>query len=117
MSSNMKIPKVCQHCGKEFIARTTVTQFCGDDCAKRNYKKRIRDQKVKAVDNIARQKMEFQQSQTKDKEFLSISETCHLLGASRMTIYRQIKTGSIPAAKIGRRTIIKRSIIDKIFSS
>jgi len=117
MSSNMKIPKVCQHCGKEFIARTTVTQFCGDDCAKRNYKKRIRDQKVKSVENIARQKMEFQQSQTKDKEFLSIYETCQLLGASRMTIYRQIKTGSIPVARFGRRTIIKRSVIDQIFAS
>ena len=45
----MKIPKVCQYCGQEFVARTTVTQYCSDNCAKRAYKKRKREEKMKAV--------------------------------------------------------------------
>ena len=42
MSSNIAIQRICQHCGKEFTARTTVTQYCSDDCAKRAYKARIK---------------------------------------------------------------------------
>lgn len=38
MSSNIKIKKNCQHCGQEFIARTTVIKYCGDYCAKKAYK-------------------------------------------------------------------------------
>lgn len=117
MSSNMKIPKICQYCGQEFVARTTVTQYCSDNCAKRAYKKRKREEKMKAVEAVEKQQVNFNKTQINGKEFLSISETCQLLGASRMTIYRQIKAGTIPVAKIGRRTIIKRSIIDKMFIS
>jgi hypothetical protein len=46
MSSNIRLKKVCQHCHRPFIAKTTVTKFCGDECAKRNYKKRERDKKI-----------------------------------------------------------------------
>jgi excisionase family DNA binding protein len=115
MSSNIRVPKVCQHCGNEFIAKTTVTQYCGDLCAKRAYKKRQRDKKVQDISSVASQKSQHNQQKIQDKDFLSISETCELLGASRMTLYRQIKSGTISAAKIGRRTIIKRTEIEKLF--
>jgi len=52
MSSNIRIKKVCQHCGKLFIAKTTVTQFCSDDCAKKNYKKRQRGDKIQVSNQI-----------------------------------------------------------------
>ncbi len=29
MSSNIKLQRICQHCGNEFTAKTTVTQYCG----------------------------------------------------------------------------------------
>lgn len=117
MSSNIRVPKICQHCGTEFIAKTTVTQFCGDGCAKRAYKKRIRDAKVQEIAPVAIQKHNFNQQQVAEKDFLSIEETCKLLGASRMTLYRQIKKGTIRAGKIGRRTIIKSTEIDKLFQA
>ncbi|MEM6813350.1 MAG: helix-turn-helix domain-containing protein [Bacteroidota bacterium] len=117
MSSNIRVPKICQHCGNEFIAKTTVTKFCSDTCAKRAYKKRKRDEKVQEVAPTVIQKKEYNQVQVKDKEFLSIAETCKLLGASRMTLYRQIKDGKINAAKIGSRTIIKREEIEKLFQA
>ena len=115
MSSNMRIPKICQLCGKEFVARTTTTQFCGDECAKKAYKKRARESKLKQVTPLVSQIQSFNQELIKDKIFLSISETSRLLGASRMTIYRQIKQGAIKTGKIGRRTLIKRSEIEKLF--
>jgi excisionase family DNA binding protein len=116
MSSNIRIKKICQHCGVEFIAKTTVTQFCGDNCAKRAYKKRKRLEKIQTVKAVEEQVIDFRESNFQDKEFLSINDTCQLLGASRMTIYRQIKNGTIPAVKIGSRVIIKRAEIDKLFS-
>jgi DNA binding domain, excisionase family len=117
MSSNIRVPKICQHCGNEFIAKTTVTQFCGDLCAKRAYKKKQREKKVQEIPSVASQKSQHNQQKLQDKDFLSISETCELLGASRMTLYRQIKSGTINAAKIRRRTIIKRTEIEKLFQA
>jgi excisionase family DNA binding protein len=115
MSSNIEIRKICQDCGNSFTARTTVTKFCSHKCASRNYKKRKRDEKIQQVAPVSVQRMEYNQEQLKHKDFLSIDETCKLLGTSRMTIYRQIKSGNIKAGKIGRRTIIKRTEIDKLF--
>src|SRR5688572_646376 len=117
MSSNMRIPKICQICGREFVAKTTTTQNCGDPCARRAYKKRIREAKMNQVVPLTTQIQTFNKELIKDKAFLSISETSRLLGASRMTIYRQIKQGTIRTGKIGRRTIIKRSEIEKLFQS
>ncbi|MFA6334291.1 MAG: CHC2 zinc finger domain-containing protein [Bacteroidales bacterium] len=30
MGSNIRVQRICQYCGKEFTARTTVTKYCGD---------------------------------------------------------------------------------------
>jgi excisionase family DNA binding protein len=122
MSSNIQIPKTCQHCGKAFIAKTTVTKFCSDNCAKLNYKKRKREEKFQQSlkDDIqSKQKPDSptpsNQLNLSSKEFLSIKEAAELLGASRWTIQRMIKSSKISHAKVGRRTIIKRSEINKLF--
>lgn len=115
MSSNIQIEKTCQFCGKSFTAKTTVTQFCSDNCSKRSYKKRKRDGKI--LNAIEREKVQIPFNPiVKQKEFLSIDETCQLIGASRWTIYRLISDNKLSAAKIGRRTIIKRTEIDKLFT-
>lgn len=115
MSSNIRIKKVCQHCGEEFIAKTTVTKYCGDNCAKRAYKARKKKEKITKTPSVDDQKIEYRARSLEQKEFLNIQETCHLLGASRMTIYRQIKRGNIPAIKLGRRTIIMKSALENLF--
>jgi len=114
MSSNIRLEKTCQHCSKNFIAKTTVTQYCSDNCAKRAYKDRIRSKKIE----VAIQK-EFEQKTfnpiVNQKEFLSVKETCQLIGASRWTIYRLIDGGSLKASKLGSRTIIARTEINNLF--
>lgn len=117
MSSKIEITKVCQHCGNEFIAKTTVTKFCSHTCANRNYKQRKKTEKLNQVKTPTEQRTDYNFTQLNEKEFLSIADTCQLLGASRMTIYRQIKNGNIKAVKLGRRTIIKKSEIEKLFAS
>ncbi len=115
MSSNIEVQRICQFCGKEFTAKTTVTKYCGDTCAKRAYKARKKDEKIENSNKetylIKIQPIE----ELKAKPFLSISETCKLLGISRRTIYRMIERGELNTGKAGRRTILRRSDLEKIF--
>lgn len=114
MSSNIRIEKTCLFCGELFIAKTTVTKHCSDDCAKRAYKKKKRQEKIQEVDsNIA---LPLSEDNIHSKAFLSIKETCRLLGASRWTIYRMIARKELKSAKIGTRTIINKDDIDNLFA-
>ena len=115
MSSNLKIIKVCEYCGKEFVAKKITTRTCSPRCSKLLYKKKKREEKLKKVPSVEVQKVELRTKNVKDKEFLSIADACELLGVSRMTIYRLAKAGKIKITKIGRRSIIKRTEIDKLF--
>ena len=38
MSSNLKIEKVCEWCGSQFVARTTATAYCSHRCSSLAYK-------------------------------------------------------------------------------
>lgn len=120
MSSNIRILKICQHCNEEFTAKTTVTKYCGDRCAKRAYKARKKAEKIEQSKVSERERFEAKvkrniEPEVLNREFLSIEQCAKLLGASKMTIYRNIRNGNIKAGKLGRRTIIKRSEIDKLF--
>lgn len=114
MSTNIRLQKTCQHCGNKFTAKTTVTAFCSDNCAKRNYKKRKREEKLQVAIQKENEIKPFNPV-VAEKVFLSIDETCQLIGASRWTIYRLIDNGKLKAGKIGARTIIKRQAIDNLF--
>jgi excisionase family DNA binding protein len=116
MSSNIQVQRICQHCGKEFTARTTVTQYCGDTCSKRAYKARIRTGKVeesnKETQRIKSQPIE----ELKAKEFLTVRDVARLLNCSVRSAYYYIESGTIKAVNLGQRiTRVKRSEIDKLF--
>jgi len=122
MSSKIEVQKVCEFCGKEFTAKTTVTRFCGHACASRSYKQRKKENKIgKAIEETNQQKLlslsELNLEAIKQKDFLSIKEAHTLLGLSERTFYRLLKAGTIQAIRLGKRTIIKRSEIDKLFAS
>ena len=122
MSSNIRIPKTCQFCGNAFVAKTTVTKYCGNSCAKKAYKKRKRDEKIQT--SISETSQSLQTLQTiniinpqnlSQKEFLSISEVSELLGVSRWTIQRMVKRGQLTVRQIGRKKIMARKQIDNLF--
>lgn len=49
-------------------------------------------------------------------EFLTVAEAAEYLRISRASLYKIIKAGTIKATSLGKRkTIIKRSDIDKLF--
>ncbi|WP_161891168.1 helix-turn-helix domain-containing protein [Pontibacter russatus] len=115
MSSNIRIERVCQQCGNDFIAKTTVTQYCSDNCAKRAYKARQKKTKIEASNEQTKAVKLKPLVELGAKEFLSISETCQLLGLSRWTVWRAIKANELTALKVGRRAILKRANLDKLF--
>jgi len=121
MSSNIEIHKICEYCNNEFIAKTTVTRFCSHRCSAASYKKRKRDNKIGwATEETNNTKLlslkDLNFEVIKQKDFLSIKEAYTLLGISERTLFRIMKSGIIPHTKLGKRTIIKRSEIDKIFA-
>lgn len=119
MSSNIQIQRICQFCNKEFIARTTVTKYCSDVCAKKAYKARIKISKIDDSNTQTFQLKNLPNERLKEigaKEYLNIEESCLLLSVSRWTLWRMVKDGRISASKLGRLTRIRRTDIDKFFA-
>jgi excisionase family DNA binding protein len=107
---------MCQQCRQEFTARTTVTQYCGDNCAKRAYKARKKAAKVEASNRETERLRNKPVEDIKAKEFLTIRDTALLINCSRQTVYNLIKGNVLPAVQLtARKTIVKRSDIDKLF--
>lgn len=116
MSSNIRISRICQLCGNEFEARKTTSKTCSDRCAKLLYKQR---QKLVNIEKSHTETKELKAKpleEVKAKEYLSIADTCKLLGISRWTVWRSIKRNELRTNKIGKRTIIKRSEINKLLA-
>jgi excisionase family DNA binding protein len=116
MSSNIEIQRICEHCGKEFTARTTVTRFCGDNCAKAAYKARQRVNKIESSNEQTRKLKSKPIEDLKAKEFLTVREVAVLLNCSIRSAYYFIENGNIEAINLKKRmTRVKRSEIDKLF--
>jgi len=117
MSSNIQVKRICQHCNNEFTARTTVTKYCGDTCAKRAYKARLKVSKIE-TSNEQTQRIKNQPIEDlKAKEFLTVTQVSKLIGCSRQNVYKLINTGKLRATNILlKKTIVKRSDLDKLFS-
>lgn len=122
MSSKIQIPKTCEYCGKAFIARTTVTKCCSDNCSKRAYKARKRQEKIQASleQELNKPKLVQKEATTptslNSKDFLSITEASQLIGVSRWTIQRMVKRGQLNSVQFGRKHIIKRAQIENLFA-
>ena len=112
MSSNITIPKICLHCNKGFIAKTTVTKFCSQKCASKAYKANKKKEKIEKTQiDEYNKSVGVDMNLIQSKEFLSIKETCLMLGISRMSLYRYIKNKTIKPSKIGGKVIIKKQVI------
>lgn len=116
MSSNIEILRLCQSCNSNFTARTTVTKYCGHRCASRAYKARKREEKIEASNTETAHIRPKLTSELQAKEYLSIVDASCLLGISRWTLTRAIKDGRLSAVRFGRRIVIKRTEIDRMFS-
>ncbi|MVM35411.1 helix-turn-helix domain-containing protein [Spirosoma sp. HMF4905] len=115
MSSNIRIIRICQQCGNEFEARKTTSKTCSDACAKKAYKARQRSGKVEVSDQQTLQIKIKPIEDIKAQEFLTVDESAKLIRISRRSLYRLNERGELPFVKLNRRTVIRRSDIDRLF--
>ena len=113
MSSNIKIERICEWCGKQFPAQTTVTRFCSKRCAEHSYKERMRQKKMALSNQETSQYNPDRKS--RDKDFLTPTETARYLGVGRTFIYDCINRGKIKVTRIGRKTLICQADIQAMF--
>ncbi|MEM7104065.1 MAG: DNA-binding protein [Bacteroidota bacterium] len=98
MASNIRVTRICQFCGDAFIARTTKTKYCGDPCAKKAYKKRKREERIKQSISETGYIIQKPIVELQAKEFLTIKETIQISGISRTSLWRLIKRGELNTA-------------------
>lgn len=117
MSSNIQLKKTCVECGNQFIARTTVTRSCSNSCAKKNWKKRQREKKIKeAIKSEEKIKPQhIKNSDLKDKEIFSVKEASIFIGVSKSTIYRLFDDKTLIKVKVRSRVFITKKNIQKVF--
>ena len=113
MSSNIKIERICEWCGNRFMAQTTVTRFCSKRCSEHSYKERMRQKKM-ALSNMETSQCNLDRK-SKDKDFLTPTETAQYLGVGRTYIYDCINGGKIKLTRIGRKTLISKADIQSMF--
>lgn len=118
-TSNFRIKKICEWCGKEFEAQKVSTRFCSHRCANFAYKRAIRKKRVQTTESQTQvQKTERIIENIKEKEYLSFSEAGRLLGLSRQAIYNMVKADHLKASKISSRlSFIRRTDIDAMLQN
>ena len=116
MSSNIQVQRICQHCGTEFTARTTVTKYCSHRCGSLANKAKKRAEKVQKSNTETKQVKTKPIEELKAKEFLTVSDVSKLIGCSRQNVYKLINTGKLKATNIlEKKTIVRRCDLDKLF--
>ncbi|WP_316825406.1 helix-turn-helix domain-containing protein [Pedobacter miscanthi] len=116
MSSNIQVVKICSCCGNDFIAKTTVTKFCGKACNSKFYKTLIRDSKIQGSNlDTAAKRTEIKADKI-DQEYLTVNDVAHILGMSRPAVYRMINNGTLKATNLMiRGTRVLRKDLDQLF--
>ena len=68
--SNIRIKKICEWCGQEFVAQKVTTKYCSHRCANLAYKQAIRAKRIQQEEQrIQIVKSEKPLMDIKDKEY------------------------------------------------
>ena len=116
--SKLKIPKICEQCGKPFEAKTVVTRFCSSTCANRSGREKKRQTKEAEHKQTLLEQSAKQIAEMQTRPYISITEATILFGISKDTIRRLIKAGKVPAINLGQRlTRVSRSHIEAMYTT
>lgn len=115
--SKLKIPRICEHCGDAFEAKTVTTRFCSTACANKSGKERRKQAKEEENRQSRLQESVGKIAEIQTRPYISVSEAVVLFGISRDTIHRLIKDKKLPATNMGQRlTRVSRVHIEAMFS-
>ena len=118
-TSSIRITKICQWCGVEFVAQKVSTKYCSHRCANLAYKQAVRDKRVKQAEaETLSIKLEKPIENVRNKEYLSFAQAGKLLGLSGQAVYNMVKAGNLKASKISSRlSFIRRVDIDAMLEN
>ena len=119
MSSNIKIVKICEYCRNEFIAKTTTTKCCSDNCSKRFYKLKIKNDKIAQTNlktEIKRKPKNFITEEgikvIQAKQYLTLIEASILLNITPLTLRRWTLDGKMNSKKVGKKWMFNTKQIE-----
>lgn len=116
MSSNIRINKICEFCGNDFIAQTIKTRFCSQKCGSKSYKARKRDMTNDVPEETSEGMRSYDLEVLKKQDFFTVMQCCEIFGISRRTIFRMIARNDLDIVKLGRRTLISKESISSLFA-
>ena len=106
----MEVRKICQWCGKPFIAKKTTTCYCSHQCSNLGYKERVRERKreLKKMQELLQPKQA-----SEGQDFFSFAQAAKLMGVTRQYIYKLVKENKLRASRIsGKKSLIRRADIE-----
>jgi len=93
------------------------TLYCSQKCAAKAYKENKRQEKLLQDKALVKSQLTAPVVMIQAREVLSINEVSLLLGVSRWTVARMIKTKKIRTFSIGTRRLVLRVELDKILEN
>ena len=111
----MEVKRICQWCGKPFIAQKTTTNYCSPQCSKRGYKHRMKERRMEL-----RQIQEMVESKEKAGE----SGILHIFPNGQTdgclpSVYLQVgERGQLRASRLSSRmSLIRRADIELMYEN
>lgn len=106
----MLVRKICQWCGKPFIAQKTTTCYCSHQCSNLGYKERIRERRRQL--KRAQELLQPRQA-AEGQDFFSFAQAAKLMGVTRQYIYKLVKESKLRASRLsGKKSLIRRADIE-----
>lgn len=82
-TSKLRVQRVCDWCGKEFLSQKTTTRYCSKRCAEHAYKDRVRRQRISEAEAEVRFRRKNRSLQMiQESAYLHVKETAKLLDVS-----------------------------------
>ena len=106
----MEVKRICQWCGKPFIAQKTTTNYCSHQCSSRCYKHRMKEQRMELIHS---QELLEVKKRLESQEYFTFSQAAKVMGVSRQYIYKLVKEEKLRASRISSRmSFIRRADIE-----
>ena len=106
----MEVRKICQWCGKPFIAKKTTTCYCSHQCSNLGYKERIRERKrqMRKMQELLQPKQAAE-----GQDFFSFAQAAKLMGVTRQYVYKLVKESKLRASRnSGKKSLSRRADIE-----
>lgn len=111
----MQVRKICQWCGRSFIAQKTTTCYCSHQCSNLGYKERIRERRRQL--KRAQELLQPRQA-AEGQDFFSFAQAAKLMGVTRQYIYKLVKEEKLRASRLsGKMSLIRRADIELLLKS